>query len=134
MFSIFSYGGALRICDCWLRKKWNYVAVSDVILFSLKLTFCLVFILSHGCSTYTLQPRFGQVEGVAVTLVWGQRLLKNICTFPSIKIFAFAEFYFQNILLQQKGLYVDLKIICDFPLKNIELVKFEHIIVICNFS
>ena len=35
------------------------------------------------------------------------------------KIFAFAEFYFQNILLQQKGLYVDLKIICDFPLKNI---------------
>ena len=77
LFSIFSFdGGALQICDCWLRIKLNYVAVSNVILFYLKLTFCLVSTLSHGCSTYALQPWLGKVEGVAVTLVRGQRLLK----------------------------------------------------------
>ena len=115
----------MQICDCWLRIKLNYVAVSDVIWFYLKLTFCLVSTLSHGCSTYTLQPWLSQVEGVAVALVRGQRLLKKYLQLSfHKKIFDFAEFYSQNILIKQKGLYADLKIIGDFFHKNIYFAKF----------
>ena len=92
--NIWRGGGHFANCDCWLWIKLNYVAMSDVIWFYLKLTFCLVSTLSHGCSTHRLQPWLSQVEGVAVALVRGQCLLKNICNFPSIKNIWFCRILF----------------------------------------
>ena len=55
--------------------------MSDVIWFYLKLTFCLISTLSHGCSTHRLQPWLSQVEGVSVTIIGGQCLWEIFASF-----------------------------------------------------